>query len=95
VSQSLPGVPQGPLGRGGEGLLRRLRPEAVLLLRGRESSTDAVTGPSPLTVSAAASGGAQWSTLELRVAHADTPVETVAPDDLDAFTASLRAEVTR
>jgi hypothetical protein len=88
VAQSLPG--SGPLGRGGEGVLRRLAPAEVLLLRGRDGADGAVTGPDDLAAS-----GADWSALELRTAHAGTPVETVVLADLQELAARLRTEVSR
>jgi hypothetical protein len=93
VAQSVPaagarGTDPGPLGRGGEGVLRRLQPEKALILRAGHGLDKAVSGPSTL--------GDQhlgYSAIELRVANADTPVETVAPADLQAFTAAVAAEV--
>jgi putative aminopeptidase FrvX len=86
VAQSRPGA--GPLGRGGEAVVRRLRPAAVLALdadadldmasRRRDDSVD----------------GLPFTTLALRVAHEDTPVETVEEADHAAFAAALRAELT-
>jgi len=102
VAQSLPGT--GPLGRGGEGLLRRLAPrDAVLLaaLEGGAQPVDRVEGAvSGLPAGATPAkppppDGVAWSTLQLRVSFALSPVESVAAGDLAAFGEALRAEVAR
>jgi M42 glutamyl aminopeptidase len=101
VAQSLPGT--GPLGRGGEGLLRRLEPHEALLLAAHDGGAEAVvhaqgavTGlPAVASAAAPPPDGVTWSTLQLRVGQAGTPVESVAADDLVAFDAALRAEVAR
>jgi len=93
VAQSVPAAgaragDPGPLGRGGEGVLRRLQPEKALVLRAGRALTDAVSGPTPI--------GDQhlgYAALELRVGNADSPVETVAPQDLQAFIKAVSAEV--
>jgi putative aminopeptidase FrvX len=82
VAQSRPGG--GPLGRGGEAVIRRMRPASVLVLDARED-LGAATERLVATLD-----GLPLNTLALRVQHAGTPVETVSEDDLAAFTEALR-----
>lgn len=87
VAQSTVGT--GPLGRGGEGVLRRLAPGELLVLRGAGDLDEAVRRVVPLTEAQ----GSQWHPLELRVAYAGTPVERVQPDDVEALFQALVKEV--
>jgi putative aminopeptidase FrvX len=87
VSVSLP-LPRlariGPLGRGGEGVVRHLQPAETLVLRVADDVPDAVRGPDPVT-----GDGTAWKVLELRVRQAGTPVETVDDTDARALAARL------
>ncbi|HEX5008770.1 MAG TPA: M28 family peptidase [Planctomycetota bacterium] len=65
-----------PLGRGGEAVVRRLRPAETIILRAAVDVPDALRGPDPVRGEETA-----WKVLELRVRYAGTPVETV--DDAD------------
>jgi putative aminopeptidase FrvX len=87
VAQSA--VSAGPLGRGGEAVLRRLRPGEMLVLRGAAGLEEPVRGGSKQVESQ----GSRWRPLELRVAYADTPVEQVEPDDVEALFRALLQEV--
>jgi putative aminopeptidase FrvX len=87
VAQSTVGT--GPLGRGGEAVLRRLRPGEMLVLRGAAGLEEPVRGSSKLVESQ----GSHWRPVELRVAYADTPVEQVEPDDVEALFRALLQEV--
>ena len=87
VAQSTVGT--GPLGRGGEAVLRRLQPAEVLVLRGAEGLDDAVER----TANLAEAQGSHWRPLELRVEHAGTPVEQVDAEDVDALLRALLKEV--
>jgi putative aminopeptidase FrvX len=87
VAQSTVGA--GPLGRGGEGVLRRLAPDEMLVLRGAEGLDAPVRRDASLTEAQ----GSQWRPLELRVAHAHTPVELVRPDDVESLLKALLDEV--
>ena len=82
IAQSRPGG--GPLGRGGEAVIRRMRPASVLVLDARED-LGAATERLVATLD-----GLPLDTLALRVRYAGTPVETVSEDDLAAFTEALR-----
>jgi putative aminopeptidase FrvX len=86
VAQSLPGA--GPLGRGGEALLRRVRPSAVLALSAR-GGLDMASARRAESVD-----GVPFVVLDLRVAHEGTPVETVAETDLAVYASALRSELT-
>lgn len=87
VAQSTVG--SGPLGRGGEAVLRRLRPDEVLVLRGAGDLDEAVHSGSKLVEAQ----GSHWRPLELRVDYAGTPVEQVEPDDVEALFKALLQEV--
>jgi putative aminopeptidase FrvX len=86
TAQSLPGA--GSLGRGGDALARRMRPREVLALDARgglEMASERRSGNID---------GLPVVRLELRVTHEDTPVETVAAEDLAVYAAALRGELT-
>lgn len=87
VAQSTAG--SGPLGRGGEGVLRRLAPAEMLVLRGAGGLDEPVRRVAPLVESQ----GSRWHPLELRVDNAGTPVELVRPDDVEALFKALLKEV--
>ena len=87
VAQST--VSAGPLGRGGEAVLRRLRPGEMLVLRGAAGLEEAVRSSSKQVEAQ----GSRWRPLELRVAYAGTPVEQVEPDDVEALFRALLQEV--
>ena len=86
AAQSQPG--SGTLGRGGDALIRRTRPGSVLAL-GARGGLDMASRRRTGSVD-----GLPFVVLELRVAHEDTPVETVGEIDLAVFAASLRSELT-
>lgn len=87
VAQSTVGT--GPLGRGGEGVLRRVAPGEMLVLRGAGD----LDAPVRRAASLAEAQGSQWRPLELRVAYPDTPVEQVRPDDVESLLKALLKEV--
>jgi putative aminopeptidase len=67
-----------PLGRGGEAVVRLLHPATTVVLRGAEDTTGALVGPTPIRGPA----DTEWQSLELRVAHLNSPVELVEPGDV-------------
>jgi putative aminopeptidase FrvX len=76
----------GPLGRGGEAVVRRLRPQTTLVVRGAAGLSGPTSGPTPIQ-----GVETQWQALEVRVAHAGTPVELVDDADVAALDAALDA----
>jgi putative aminopeptidase len=74
----------GPLGRGGESIVRHVQPAETIVLRVADDLTEPLRGPRPVT-----GDGTEWKTLDLRVRHAGTPVETVDDADRAALAAQL------
>jgi hypothetical protein len=66
-----------------------LRPDEMLVLRGADALDEPVRGGTKLVEAQ----GSHWRPLELRVAYADTPVEQVEPDDVEALFRALLQEV--
>ena len=86
VAQSTVGA--GPLGRGGEGVIRKLEPAELLVLRGAGH----LVTPIRRTANLAEAQGTHWRPLELRVEHHGTPVEQVDAEDVEALLRGLLRE---
>ncbi|MEE8143750.1 MAG: M28 family peptidase, partial [Planctomycetota bacterium] len=77
-----------PLGRGGSGVLRRLKPEQILMLSAGEDQEAAAEGPRKV-----GRESSPWQALSLRVRHDGSSVETVSLKDLQEFQRALRREL--
>lgn len=86
VAQSQVG--NGPLGRGGEALVRRLRPAETLVLRPGSGQAAAVSAPQPL-----AGAETVFQAVELRAAHVGTQVELFDTRDRPALVDWARARL--
>jgi len=86
VAQSTVGT--GPLGRGGEAVIRKVAPAELLVLRG----AGRLLTPIRRTANLAEAQGTHWRPLELRVEHAGTPVEQVDAEDVEALLRALLKE---
>jgi len=87
VAQSTVG--SGPLGRGGEAVLRQLAPDEVVVLDG----AGGLDGPVRRAERTIEAQGSHWRRLELRVAYAGSPVEEASPDDVEALLRALLQEI--
>jgi len=80
----------GPQGRGGEAVHRRVNADEWLLLGTSSDASTAVMGPEPDS-----DGPVQYAWMALGVQHVHTPIETVRHEDLATFTGAVYAEVMR